>query len=170
MRIGALWLAVLTLSGCGSELALEPDDRVRFLAPPEGSRVTLPLVVRWSADPARFKTTGFDGSADDRRGAYAVFLDSAPMLPGRHLDSLADGDRLCETSPGCPDEAWLADHGVHLTTRPELVLRGVPRRGGRRTGRLRRHEVVVVLLDGRGRRIGEGAWRRAFYVREEGGS
>jgi hypothetical protein len=166
-RAAVLVLVASALAGCATP-TLERDQRVRFLAPPAGADVTLPLLVRWSADPARFRATGFDGSRGGRRGVYAVFVDSAPVRPGRHLDTLAEHDLVCRASPGCPDSTWLADHGVYLTTAPRLVLRGLPRDRGRRAGGgRRRHEVTVVLLDGRGVRIGEGAWTRSFYVRDE---
>jgi hypothetical protein len=156
--------AALSLSSCGGEL--ERDDRVRFLTPPEGARVTLPLVLRWEAEG--FRARGFDGSRTDDRGVYAVFVDSAPMRPGEHLDSLARGDRTCEATPGCPDRTWLADRGVHLTTQPFLALQGLPSKGGRSAPGGRRHQVTVVLLDGRGVRVGEGAWTRSFTAPEAG--
>jgi hypothetical protein len=156
-------------AGCTSP-TLERDKRVHFLAPPAGANVTLPLVVRWTADRARFRATGFDGSRSGRRGVYAVFVDSAPLRPGRHLDTLAEHDLICRASPGCPDTTWLSDHGVYLTTSPQLVLRGLPADSGRRAGGgRRRHEVTGVLLDGRGVRVGEGAWTRSFYTRDEAG-
>jgi hypothetical protein len=163
--IGAVAVAV----GCGDDLAFEQDERLRFLAPPEGARVTLPVLVRWSVAPGGFRAIGFDGSASDRRGVFAVFVDSPPLRPGRHLDSLAAGDRTCETSPGCPDATWLADHGVYLVKRPALLLRGLPRAGGRAAPGGRRHDVTVVLLDGRGFRSGDAAWTRSFVAPEAPG-
>jgi hypothetical protein len=158
-----LFAAAAALGGCGG-VALQRDHGLRFLAPPEGARIRLPLVVLWTVDPQRFRPTGFDGSASKRRGVYAVFVDSAPMRPGRHLDSLAAGDKTCQTSPGCPDTTWLADHGVYLVRSPQLALRGLPTAGGRSAPGGRRHRVTVVLLDGRGVRVGEAAWSRSFVA------
>jgi hypothetical protein len=160
--------ALLATAGGCADVALERDQGVRFLAPPDGARVSLPLVVRWSVDPGRFRPTGFDGSTSGRHGVYAVFVDSAPMRPGRHLDSLAEGDKTCQTSPGCPDTTWLADHGVYLVRTPQLALRGLPSDGGRSAPGGRRHQVTVVLLDGRGVRVGEAAWTRSFVAPEAG--
>lgn len=157
--------AVVLAAGCG-DIELERDGRVGFLAPPERARVELPLVLRWSVERQDFRATGFDGSRSGRRGVFAVFVDSAPMRPGQHLDSLADRDRSCRASPGCPDTAWLAEHGVYLTTRPQLVLRGLPADSGRRAPAGRRHQATLVLLDGRGVRTGEGAWIRSFVAPE----
>ncbi|MEA2274136.1 MAG: hypothetical protein QOI98_2844 [Solirubrobacteraceae bacterium] len=161
--VAAAATALASGMGCAA-VALERDHGLRFLSPPEGARVTLPLVIRWKVDPQRFRPTGFDGSRSGHRGVYAVFVDSAPMRPGRHLDTLAAGDKTCQVSPGCPDATWLADHGVYVVRRPELALRGLPVAGGRAAPGGRRHRVTVVLLDGRGVRAGEAAWSRSFVA------
>jgi hypothetical protein len=170
IQLAALVAAGAVLSavaGC-ADVALERDQGLRFLSPPEGAKVTLPLVVRWTVDPQRFRPSGFDGSASGKRGVYAVFVDSAPMRPGKHLDSLADGDKTCQTSPGCPDTTWLADHGVYLVRTPQLALRGLPADGGRSAPGGRRHQVTVVMLDGRGVRAGEASWSRSFVAPKAG--
>jgi hypothetical protein len=159
--------AVAGSAGC-ENVTLRRDNGLRFLSPPEGARVSLPLLVRWSVAPQRFRPTGFNGSTSGRRGVYAVFVDSAPMRPGEHLDSLAAGDKTCEASPGCPDTTWLADHGVYVVRSPQLVLRGLPVDGGRAAPGGRRHQVTVVLLDGRGVRAGDVAWTRTFVAPKAG--
>lgn len=162
-RALAVTLAVgVAAAGCG--LQLRRDERLRFLSPPAGARVLPPVVVDWRIDARAFRPARFDGSRDPRRGVFAVFVDRGPMRPGRDIDSLAARDRLCSAAPGCPDRAWLADHGVYLTTRPAIALSALPIRGGRRAGHWRRHHVTIVLLDGRGVRIGETAWTRSFYA------
>ena len=90
-------------AGCGGQLRV--DDRVRFTTPPDGARVATPLLISWSVDRKRFRPVAFDGSTSGRRGVFAVFVDAAPMRPGQHVDSLAQGDRICETSPGCVFDA-----------------------------------------------------------------
>lgn len=165
VRVAAAVMIVAGLAGgCGDGLQLHGDDRVRFASPPDGARVAPPLLLRWSVDRRRFRPVAFDGSTSGRRGVFAVFVDSAPMRPGRHVDSLAEGDRICETSPGCPDATWLADHGVYLTVRPRLALAALPAKTGRRVGGRRRHEITIVLLDGTGVRVGEAAWTRTVYA------
>jgi len=165
----ALAAAVAALAaGCGNGLQLRQDHRLRFLSPAQDAVVTPPVVVRWKIDRHAFRPMRFDGSRGTRRGVFAVFIDRAPMPPGRDVDSLAARDAVCAVSPGCPDEAWLADHGVYLTTRPALAFTALPVGSGRTAGAgRRRHQVTVVLLDGRGVRIGEAAWTRAFYERED---
>ena len=164
----ALIVAALA-AGCGGDVQLRVDDRVRFTSPPDGARVVAPVLVRWKVDRKRFRPVAFDGSTSGRRGVFAVFVDSAPMRPGEHVDALAQGDRICETSPGCPDAAWLADHGVYLTVRPRLALAALPPSVGRRVSGRRRHEITIVLLDGTGVRVGEAAWTRTVYAPEGAG-
>jgi hypothetical protein len=160
--------AAALAAGCGGSLPLRQDHRLRIVSPAQDAVVAPPVVVRWRIDRHVFRPRPFDGSDDARRGVFAVFVDRAPMPPGRNVDSLADRDAVCSVSPGCPDAAWLAEHGVFLTTRPALAFTALPVGSGRRAGAgRRRHVVTVVLLDGRGRRIGESAWSRVFYERED---
>lgn len=154
MRRAALGVICLALAGCG-RLAFERDERVRFLSPPERARVGTPVIVEWTA-PAGFE------------GKYGIFVDRAPMRPGRDLDSLADTDPLCRRLPGCPDRRWLRDRDVHVRMWPRIVLPGLPLEGGRRAGGDRRHEVTVVLLDDDGVRYSEGQWTRSIYSRDLG--
>ena len=167
VAVAALVPAAACLGGCAWRPGLRSDHRLTFVSPPAGAMVSGPVEVRWQIARSDFRPTRFDGSHTTRRGVFAVFVDRAPMPPGRDIDSLAAHDAVCVVSPGCPDGAWLADHGVYLTTRPALAFTALPVGSGRRAGAgRRRHEVTVVLLDGRGVRIGESAWTRVFYVRE----
>ena len=150
------------LAGCGVRLAR--DDRLRFLSPPDRAEVTSPVVVKWRM--RGFHTAPFDGSTASTSGVFAVFVDSAPMRPGKGIASLAAHDPVCNATPGCPDRVWLSEHGVYLTTRSQIELPALPLdRGSKASGSLRRHEVTVVLLNGRGTRIGESAWTLTLYVR-----
>lgn len=160
-RLVAALAVALSVGACGGPM--EQDDSVRFLSPPDRARVTLPVVIDWKPDRATFRAAGFDGTAQPDRGLYAVFIDRSPIAPGEHIESLADGDRLCTTAPGCPDRRWLADRGVHLTRRSRLSLAHLPA-SGRPAGGLRRHRATVVKLDGRGVRHGEASWSLVFYA------
>jgi hypothetical protein len=79
-----------------------------------------------------------------------------PMPPGADLGWVADGDNACASTPGCPDERYLADRFVFTTEAPELSLDMLPSTS--RASRSDHHEITIVLLDGTGRRIGESAW------------
>jgi len=153
-----LGLALLA-SSCAHGLALADDRRLDITSPKGRKMVTLPLTVRWRMKD--FDVTGPDGNADPNAGYFAVFLDRSPMPPGKPLSWLARDDKRCRRIPGCPDEQYFVDRHVYPTSKTEVVLRLLPDQGtssGHET-----HEVTVVLLDGRGRRIGEHAWYATFF-------
>lgn len=144
---------MLALSGCAdySQLAFTTDDRLTFRSPAPRSRVTLPVTLSWS-----------DRSPRQGEG-YAVFVDRAPVRPGHTMLDVAGRDAACQRIPTCPDPAYLADRGVYVTSRPSLPLtRIAPTRLGK--GRDQLHEVVVVLVDADGRRVGESAWFLQFTL------
>lgn len=148
--VTALVLAVLP--GCGvSDLNFVQDDRLSIVAPEDRAKVELPVTVRW-------KVEDFDGS-------YAVFVDRAPVPPGRSLEWLARDDELCETTPDCPSTEWFHARQVYPTTDTELTLEKLPEltRDERRVF----HEVTVVLIDENGERVGESAVTVEFEVERE---
>ncbi len=150
----ALLLSAVFVAGCRDGLLFTQDDRLRIVSPGERERVLLPVVVDWRADAA----------LEQPGRLYGVFVDRSPMRPGRSLDSLAAEDPVCRATPGCPDRDWLRSRNVHLTRRSAITLRALP--AGRERfapGGHPRHEVTIVLLDSRGARVGEAAWRRVFY-------
>jgi hypothetical protein len=154
----ALVLAPGLLGACGGEgrLAFTQDDRVEILEPDNEAEVELPVRLRWKAD------------LEQRAGGgpyFAVFVDRAPVAPGQSLRVLADDS--CNRTPGCPDAEYFRDRFVYVTEEQSLVLEAVPRRSSsQRTGAEDRHEAIIVLVDGAGRRIGEAAYRVAFEVRD----
>lgn len=148
-RLAAIVLIAL-LPGCSvNGLNLRQDDRVSIVAPEDRSDVDLPVTVRWTA-------RDFDGT-------YAVFVDRSPVPPGRTLDWLARNDDVCRQTKGCPDTTWFADRNVLRTTSNSVTIDRLPDTA--RDNRRDRHEVTVVLLDQKGRRIGESAFRVEFQVR-----
>ena len=153
MRRAGLLLAALVLGGCAGELAFTQDDRLQFLTPPERAEVRGPVLIEWRM------------RRPDPGSVFAVFVDRPPMRPGRDVRSLAEDDRLCAVTPGCPDREWLAQQGVYLTRRPRLALAALPEGHGRDAGSRERHEITVVLVDGRGVRRTEAAWTRVVYAR-----
>jgi hypothetical protein len=84
------------------------------------------------------------------------------MPPGKNVEWLAKGDDGCKASEGCPDAAYLKSAGVVTTNQTSVVIDQLPRHTG--TSK-ERHQVVVVLLDASGRRIGESAFRVVFTVK-----
>jgi hypothetical protein len=152
--VSALALAVVA-SGCAdyTQLAYRKNDRVLFTAPAPRSLVTLPLTLEWvDKAPVSGQT-------------YAVFVDEAPVRPGRTLKDVAGRDDACRRNPDCPDTAYLQDHGVYVTTQRSLVLPVVKRLAGSRQ-KTQLHQAIVVLLDAEGRRVGELSWYVQFKLEE----
>jgi hypothetical protein len=138
---------------CGVQgLNFVQDDRVTIVAPRDRAEVRLPVTLRWSS-------RDFDGT-------YAVFVDRAPVPPGRTLAWIARDDELCRQTPGCPDAAWLGDRDVYATSSTELTIDDLPdlTEGERRDF----HEASVILLDDEGRRVGEAAFTVEFQVAHDG--
>lgn len=152
-------LCVLSLAGCqAGQLQFKNDHRLSFVAPAARHRVTVPVTIRWTMKD--FDPVGLDGSRDKGRGVFAVFVDRAPMPVGKDLRWVGRSDTSCKRDPRCPDEKYLEDRGVLVTTQTSVTLDVLPTAGDG-TGD-EQHYVNVVLLDGTGHRIGESAWYRPF--------
>jgi hypothetical protein len=148
----------LLASSCANGLAFVQDRRLEFVSPSAHKKVTLPLTIRWTI--GGFRVTGPDGSTDPNAGYFGVFVDRAPVPPGKPLSWIAREDRACVRTPGCPDATYLSDRRVHSATETEITFDHLPDLGAARGHET--HEVTVVLLDGRGNRIGESAWYVTF--------
>jgi hypothetical protein len=148
--MAAAVVLLATLPGCGvQDLNFVQDDRVTITAPKDRASVRLPVTLRWTS-------TDFDGT-------YAVFVDRAPVPPGRDLRWLARDDELCDSTPGCPNDAWLRDRAVFATPDTSLTIDELPDLNGD-SDRREFHEATVVLLDRDGRRVGEAAFTVEFEV------
>lgn len=157
----AATLAAGLLTSCStSGLSFREDTRVRILAPADRAEVSLPVTVRWEVRD--FEVTGPTPAPGRDAGYFGVFVDQAPPPAGKTLRSLVAGDRECQAPGSCAGAAYLASRGMHTTTDDSFTVTQLPEL--RRDGRRELHEVVVVLLDGRGRRIGEGAFSAEFFV------
>lgn len=164
----ARWAALTALplvlaAGCVdvSELQFVQDDRLTFDAPGSRELVETPLQLSWAMTDFEVVERG-QGEPSDDAGYFAVFVDRAPVEPGETLEEVAGRDDVCRRDPACPDEQYLADRGVYVTTTPSLTIDLVPALGS--TEEIELHDVTVILLDSRGRRIGESAWYREFRM------
>lgn len=148
-------LALVSLAACGtSGLAFAGDERVKVVTPSDRAKVRLPVHIQW-------RTPGLTRTAD---GPYfAVFVDRAPVKPGESLRAVADD--TCNRTPGCPDASYLKDRYVFVTKDTSVTLDAVPKKSGQRVGAADSHDAVIVLVDGKGRRIGEAAYPVQFTVR-----
>lgn len=156
VQVAAAWAttAVFLVTGCNvSSMAFVQDDRLRVVEPEDRSNVELPLTLRWETHD--FVVTGRDGQRTSDAGYFAIFVDRPPIPPGKTLEWYAQQDDSCGGS-ACGTIDNLSD--IYTTEKTTLELTRLPSlNDGTDT---ERHEVVVVLLDGTGARIGESA----FYV------
>ena len=158
-------LAVLLLPACGiNGLSFRQDERVTIVFPQDRARVTLPFTVDWEV--TEFQVVGETGSTDPDQGYFGVIIDRDPQPPGETLAWFARDDTQCRPELGCPDEDYLATRRVFSTTATSFTVDVLPDTE-RLEDRRELHELIVVLLDGSGRRIGEGAWAVEFEVRRE---
>jgi len=140
------------LGACSSNLNFRVDNRLHWDAPAVRALVTLPLPIAWTM-------------TDRPAGSFAVFVDRAPVRPGRTLSSVAAGDRACRSDRSCPDAEYLSQRQVYATNAPSMILTHVAPLLASKDG-VQVHQVTIVLLDPSGRRIGESAWTREFRLRK----
>jgi hypothetical protein len=167
-RAAALVLALaFVTSGCRlGGLAFRVDDRLDFLTPEDRATVRLPFDITWSVED--FDVTGPDGTATDTAGFFAVLLDVSPMPPGESLAYYARDDDSCRPAEGCPDAAYLADRRIHTTEATTFTVDALAdTRPTDRPSAADDHEITVLLLNGKGERIGESAFRLKVIVDRE---
>lgn len=162
-RVCALLLSAVTAasgSGCAvSRLQFKNDHRLTFEAPKDRGKVSVPFTISWSMKD--FDTSGgLDASTDDKRGVFAVFIDRAPMPVGKDIKWIGRSDTSCKRDPRCPDQEYLASKGVYITQDATLTLDALPPAPAGVGDE--EHYVTVVLLNGKGQRIGETGWYREF--------
>lgn len=158
---------MVSLAGCATyaELAYRQDHRLRFTAPRPYELVKEPVTLSWTMKDFDIVEPG-SGSPEDSAGYFAIFIDKAPVKPGRTLAEVAGRDQACDRDPKCPDARYLADRGVYTTTKTGFELDAVPALDSNETVQL--HEATVVLLDAAGHRIGEAAWHVPFKLTKRG--
>jgi hypothetical protein len=156
VRVVLALSALVGVAACGTGgLEFAGDERLKIVTPSDRGKVNLPVNIRW-------RTPGLNRTDD---GPYfAVFVDRAPVQPGQSLRAVADD--ACNRTPGCPDASYLKDRNVYVTKDTSVTLDAVPKKSGQRVGAADSHDAVVVLVDSKGRRIGESAYPVEFTVRE----
>lgn len=163
VRTGALLAATgLVLSGCTDGLAFREDRRVVLQSPDYREKVSFPVTIDWEVTDELAADLADEGAPP---AGFAVLVDRAPMPPGQSLRWFFEEDE-CPADDGCPDAEDLADERVFTTRGTEFTfdrLRPAPGvdldRGDRDI-----HEVTVILLDERGRRVDESAWTFTFEI------
>jgi hypothetical protein len=163
-RLSIAVVVAVLLTGCTtSGLSLVRDERVTIKAPIDRAKVRLPVTVEWTVK--EFDVTGPTPAARKDAGYFGVFVDQAPQPPGKPLAWVAHNDKSCTTVPGCPGAQYLADKEIFTTRATRFVVSQVRDfTSAERQQRREFHQVTIVLLDGRSRRIGESAFSVEFQV------
>ena len=163
MVVLAALAVAATLSSCGTNgLNFREDKRLEFSFPKDRAKVRLPLTVTWRTQA--FDVTGRDGRDDPNAGYFGVFVDRSPQSPGQTQEWILRDDKRCSTIPGCPDPAYLAGLNIFSTTKDRFTIERLPLPSENAKRRREFHDVTVVLLNGKGERIGESAFTRQFEV------
>jgi hypothetical protein len=152
--------SALAVAGCGAAQGLRftQDDRLRFTAPANEANVSLPLTVSWQISDFTVRPPG--SPPRDNTGYFAVFVDGYPVPPGQPLtDALPTG--YCVGQRNCPSPAQLASQAhVYVTDKTAVTISTL----GDGNFKTSNHYVVIVLVDGAGRRQGDSFWYRSFNV------
>jgi hypothetical protein len=149
----------MTLSACDvGRLQFKNDHRLTFQAPGSRAKVATPFTISWSMKD--FTPSGLDGSTSPHEGVFGVFIDRAPMPVGKDIKWIGHGDTSCKRDPRCPDAEYLASKNVYITQDTSLTVDNLPPSNSGRGDE--EHFVNVVLLNGKGQRIGETGWYREF--------
>lgn len=162
--LAAVNICALLMAGCAiNGLNFVEDKRVTIVSPRDRAKVKLPVTIRWKVHD--FKITGRDGSRRIDAGYFGVYVDQNPQPPDKDQASLVRNTEACRLNPGCPGKEFLASINIHSTTETKFTIEKIPEpRTDTAQKRREFHEVTVVLLNGRGERIGESAFNLEFEV------
>lgn len=155
---------LIVVPACGvNGLSFKQDKRVEITSPSDRASVRLPVTVKWKVTDD-FDITGNDGSRKEDSGYFGVFVDSAPPPPHKTFAWIARNDPFCRPSQGCPGTDYFTQLNIFSTTETSIVLTRIPDLNPQ-SDRRDFHQVTVILLNGRGERIGESAFRVEFEVK-----
>ena len=163
MRLAAGILLLALMPACGMRgLNFAEDKRLTITAPDDRAEVTLPVTITWRVRD--FDVTGGDGSDRRDAGYFGIYVDRAPQPPEKTQAWLVRNDERCRSTPDCPNVAFLAQRDIHSSIDASFVIDRLPQPSSQAQRRREFHEVTIVLLNGRGERIGESAFVRQFEV------
>lgn len=165
-RAAALIMLFGLLPSCGFQgLTFRQDERLEITRPDDRAKVTLPVAVTWRVRD--FDVTGRDGERRSDAGYFGVYVDRAPQPPGRTQAWLVKDDPNCRGSIRCATRDYLAQLSVFTTTRQRFTISRVSAPTSNAPRRREFHDATIVLLNGRGERIGESAFTVQFEVDRE---
>jgi hypothetical protein len=151
-------LATALLTACG-QINFRRDSRIAIQSPSERSEVTLPFTLKWSV--VDFRVAQQVGGSDG--GWFVVLVDHEPPRPGQSVSDLARRVPACRIDPACPDDRFLLAAGIRPTVSTELVIDSLKRPKGKARNR-EFHDISILLVDDRGRRIGENIVTRRVVL------
>jgi hypothetical protein len=154
--------SLLSSAACANQ-QFTADHRIHFTSPKAGAKTTTPVHVTWTYHG--FTPTGFDGQRNKTEGQFALFLDTSPIKAGQRLTKIIKKDAAClGKEKTCLDANALSDHYVFLSTGTSMEFDTLPHVSA--SGKTETHELILVLVDGQGYRIGESAWHVTFRVKK----
>ncbi len=164
----AVAIALLATTACGVRgLDFKTDKRLAFSAPRDRAQTSLPVTISWNVRD--FDVTGRDGERRSDAGYFGIYVDRAPQPPQETQAWLLRDDTNCQRLRTCADKDVLATANIHSTSDTSFTIERLPPPPSNAVKRREFHYVIVALLNGRGERIGESAFRREFEViRSEG--
>jgi hypothetical protein len=153
-RLGAaLLITSAVMSACGMR---DPGaSAITITAPGAMAGAATPLTVRWR-------------SSITPSGGFAVFVDRAPMRPGRDLRSIVrrENDKACLQRPACPDATWLGARGIYVVDGRAVTIPTVEVPADGKGGGV--HKVSVVALGRSARRTDDAGATVEFVLRAAG--
>ena len=154
MALACALVVAVTATACGpdlSQLSFRVDKRLHFVAPKDRALVKAPVTLSWTMR--------------DFSGTFAVFIDRDPIKPGQTLKAVGKSDSACRLDPRCPDANYLALREIYTTSKTTLTIPRVAELTD--TGDdTQLHDVIIVLLDTTGHRIGESFWHTTFKMKK----
>ena len=154
-----VWLTASTivLTSCTFDVALRRDQSFKVLTPDRRATVDVPLTVRWTrADSAR------------RASSFAVFIDRTPPPSGKSVLYPFRNDPACAGVRTCLSIDALRSRGVYVVPGTTLRVEVIGRRFDAPKGLEDLHELTVIPLDRRNRRIGASSAWIDFWIDFEG--
>ena len=131
VRTALAAVAVLsTLPGCADGLSFRNNRALQITAPLDGELVSEPLLVEWSMKPRPSSVKG-----------YLVFVDRAPQPPGKTIEHFKIDNRS----------------NIYDATESSVEIPALEQKTDGPSSRRNQHRIVVIPLDGQGRRIGENS-------------
>ena len=163
IKRGALGLLAIlaALTACRFDgLAFREDRAFRVTKPESRATVDPPVILEWTRPSAPEAA---------RATRFAVLVDRSPQPPGKTVDYVFRNDRACLDAKACRSQNFLNSRGIYLSADSSYRLPTIGRRLDAPKGLEDLHEVSIVPLDERGRRIGGSSAFVEFRVRFKGG-